>query len=121
MRRSTKRLSQEADAGISFFRLQEAYRSARFHSLKTQFKLNFRTNVVLPGVAEVARVFKSDRDNILAATQERQTRTRKVHHKAERVGVPGALLRGSPDDLTAVEMIEAAKREHEANQKGKSL
>ena len=95
----------------------DSYPQARFHVLKAKFAPNFRANLVDRNTAETAIEFQTKRQEIMDGQAEQRTRAQTVLRKAEKLGIHSALIRTStPENLSAVEMIEAARRENELNE-----
>ena len=87
-----------------------------YSASKAKFHQTFRKNIVNKSIVEIdAQVAKAQ-----ARQAEHKARGQKLRRQAESLGIPSALVRGSTrEELSAVEMIEDARREHAENLKGK--
>ena len=92
-----------------------SYPKARYQVLAAKFKPSFRTNLVDRATAEVARTFQTERASVTEAQEQRRNRVQATIRKADDLGIDRALLRNAtPDQLDAVNLIAAARREHQA-------
>jgi hypothetical protein len=90
--------------------------------LRKRFEPTFRKFVgvagsprLTAGIANVGETFNAERTRLTAARAEDNSRASAISRKARKLNIPAAMLSNDENTRKALDMIEAAKREHEAS------